>query len=57
MNTSVTFQAAEGSMLMYKFLESTLKVIIVGFMIVLSGAMREEIIIVWQLMLSIIVNC
>ena len=57
MNTSVTFQAAEGSMLMYKFLESTLKVIIVGFMIVLSGAMREEIIIVWQLLLSIIVNC
>ena len=57
MNTSVTFQAAQGSMLIYKFLEGILKVIIVGFMIVLSGAMREEIIIVKQLMLSIIVNC
>ena len=57
MNTSVTFQAAQGSMLIYKFLEGTLKVTIVGFMIVLSGAMREEIIIVKQLMLSIIVNC
>ena len=57
MNTSVTFQAAQGSMLIYKFLEGTLKVIIVGFMVVLSGAMREEIIIVKQLMLSIIVNC
>ena len=46
LNTNVTFQAVQGSMLIYKVLGGTLKVIIVGFMIVLSGAIWEKIIIV-----------
>ena len=41
-------QAVQGSMLIYKILGGTLKVIIFGFMIVLSGAMRDKIIIVKQ---------
>ena len=48
LNTNVTFQAVQGSMLIYKVLGGTLKVIIVFFMIVLSCAMREKIIVVNQ---------
>ena len=48
LNTNVTFQTLQGSMLIYKVLGGTLKVTIVGFMIVLSGTMREKIIIVKQ---------
>ena len=44
LNTNVTFQAVQGSMLIYKVLGGTLKITIVGFMIVLSGVMREKII-------------
>ena len=46
LNTTVIFQAVQGSTLIYKVLGGTIKVILVGFMIVLSGAMREKIIIV-----------
>ena len=46
LNTNVIFQAVQGSILIYKVLGGTLKLIIVGFMIVLSGATREKIIIV-----------
>ena len=49
LNTDVAFQVVQGSMLIYKVLGGTLKAIIVGFMIVLSGAMREKIIIVKQI--------
>ena len=45
LNTNVIFQAVQGSILIFKVLGSTLKVIIVGFMIVFSGAMWEKIII------------
>ena len=45
-NTNVIFQAVQGSILICKVLGGILKVIIVGFMIVLSGALREKIIIV-----------
>ena len=46
LNTNVTFQAVQGSILIYKVLGGTLKVIIVAFVIVLTGAMQEEMIFV-----------
>ena len=46
LNTNVIFQAVQGSILIYKVLGGTLKVIIVAFMIVLSGAMQEKMIFV-----------